>query len=40
MPKNTNGKMGQRLYIEKILEQEIYSWLQAHYDLILKKNGD
>ena len=40
VPGNTNGKMSQKLYIDKILEPIVKPWLQAHHDFVLEEDGD
>ena len=40
IPGNTNGKMSQQVYINKILEPVVKPWLQAHHNFVVEKDGD
>ena len=39
VPGNTNGKMSQQVYINKILEPIVKPWLQAHQDFVSEEDG-
>lgn len=40
VPGNTNGKMGQQVYIDQILEPIVKPWIQVHQDFVLEEDGD
>lgn len=40
MSENTNKKMNQYGYIDKILQTIVKSWFKANHDFVLKENGD
>ena len=40
VPGNTNGKMSQQVYIDKILEPIVRPWLQTHHDFVLEEDRD
>ena len=40
MPKNINGKMSQKVYIDQILEPIVKPWIDAHYDFVLEEDSD
>ena len=40
VPGNINGKMSQKVYLEKILKPIVGGWLDAGHDFALKEDGD